>query len=99
MAAADTIVLPSLNEGMPLSILEGFACGKPLVGSRVGGVAELVTDERYGILVPPADAGALATAMGAAMGQSWDAALLRARATEFSWDLVGRQVLATYPTR
>jgi len=94
--AADALVLPSLSEGMPLTVLEGFACGKPLVGSRVGGVPEVVPDERYGLLVPPGDRGALAAALAAAMDRSWDAAALRARAQMFAWPAVIQQIRAVY---
>jgi glycosyltransferase involved in cell wall biosynthesis len=94
--AADALVLPSLNEGMPLTVLEGFACGKPLVGSRVGGVPEVVTDERYGILVPPGDPQALADALEAAMDRSWDAGLIRERTRTFAWPAVVERILEVY---
>jgi glycosyltransferase involved in cell wall biosynthesis len=94
--AADALVLPSLNEGMPLTVLEGFACGKPLVGSRVGGVGELVADERFGLLVPPGDVEALAGALAAAADREWDRAVICARAQEFAWPRIIEQILAVY---
>jgi glycosyltransferase involved in cell wall biosynthesis len=96
VAAADTLVLPSLNEGMPLSVLEAFASGKPVVASAVGGVPELISDEHLGILVPPQDPAALASAMEQAMDREWDAELLRARAAEFAWPLIGDRLLEIY---
>ncbi len=96
MSAADALVLPSLNEGMPLTVLEGFAAGKPVVGSRVGGVPEVVPDERYGLLVPPGDPDALTAALAAAMDRSWDAAALRAWAQLFAWPAVVEQIRAVY---
>lgn len=96
IAAADTLVMPSLSEGMPLAVLEAFASGKPVVGTTAGGIPELVCDERYGILVPPSDAPAFATAMEAAMDRTWDADLLRARADEFSWPNVVDKLFAVY---
>jgi glycosyltransferase involved in cell wall biosynthesis len=96
VAAADVLVLPSLNEGMPLSILEGFASGKPLVGTNVGGIPELVTDDRFGLLVPPGDAAALARAMEAAVNRPWDVEALRAHALEFGWPSVAARVREAY---
>lgn len=59
----DMIVLTSLNEGMGISLLEAQASAKPVVATRVGGVPEAVLEGVTGILVPPADPGALASAI------------------------------------
>ena len=56
------------NEGFPLSVLEAFAQGVPVVASRVAGVAEQVDDGRTGHLVPPADVEALAAALARIAG-------------------------------
>jgi glycosyltransferase involved in cell wall biosynthesis len=94
--AADLMVLPSFNEGMPLSVLEALASGRPVVASRVGGTPELVSDPRYGLLVPPGDAPALATALEEALARPWDPDALRARAVEFGWPQIVARVRAVY---
>jgi glycosyltransferase involved in cell wall biosynthesis len=59
----DVFVLCSRTEIQPLSVMEAMAAGKPVIASRVGGMASLVADGRTGILFESDDAEALATAM------------------------------------
>jgi glycosyltransferase involved in cell wall biosynthesis len=65
LAACDLFVLPSLFEGLPLSVLEAMAAGKPVAATRIPGTDEAVADGETGILVPPGDAPALAAAIRA----------------------------------
>ena len=57
--AADCLLLPSYTEGLPTVIMEAFACGKPVIATRVGGCPELVEEGKTGILVPVRDVAAL----------------------------------------
>lgn len=56
---ADVYILPSYYEGLPVSILEAMAYGKPVISTRVGGIPEIVKDNENGILAEPGDKGAL----------------------------------------
>jgi glycosyltransferase involved in cell wall biosynthesis len=60
MGCFDIFVLPSLNEGMGRVLVEAMAAGLPIVASRVGGIPDLVKNGKNGLLIPPADASALA---------------------------------------
>ena len=59
--AFDIFVLPSLEEGMPMALLEAMAAGLPVVATKVGGVPDIVNDPSVGTLVDPGDANAIAT--------------------------------------
>ena len=63
LAAADAVVLPSYREGLPRSLLEAAAMGKPLIATDVPGNRSLVEDGVNGFLCAPRDAGSLAAAM------------------------------------
>lgn len=71
MPAADVAVLPSLSESFGIALLEAMACEKPVVGTKVGGIPELINEE-VGILVEPQDPVGLAEALDKLVG---DAAL------------------------
>jgi glycosyltransferase involved in cell wall biosynthesis len=60
---ATLLVLPSRSEGMGRVIVEAFCRGRPVVGSRVGGIPDLIEDGRTGVLVEPGNPKALAEAL------------------------------------
>jgi glycosyltransferase involved in cell wall biosynthesis len=64
MRRAQFVVVPSVcYENFPLAIVEAFACGTPVLASRLGAMAEIVEDGRTGRLFAPGDAADLASAM------------------------------------
>lgn len=48
-----TVILPSYNEGLPMAILEGMACGKAIISTNVGAIPEVIVDNENGIIVEP----------------------------------------------
>ncbi|MCK9594892.1 MAG: glycosyltransferase family 4 protein [Candidatus Omnitrophica bacterium] len=59
----DVFVMPSLNEGLGLGLMEAMAWAKPVIGSRVGGILNLVSHGQNGLLVNPADVPGLCSAI------------------------------------
>lgn len=53
--AADVFFFPSLQEGLPVAVMEAMACGLPIVCSRIRGNTDLIDEERGGYLVDPTD--------------------------------------------
>jgi glycosyltransferase involved in cell wall biosynthesis len=60
LAAGDIWVMPSLSEGLPLSLLEAMFAGKAILASRVGGIPDVVAEEKEALLSAPGDAQELA---------------------------------------
>lgn len=60
LSACDVFILPSILEGLPLSILEAMSASKPVIATDIGGTNEIIIDGESGLLVPPGDSKALA---------------------------------------
>lgn len=65
LAKAQALILPSFAEGLPMVVMEAMAAGRPVIGTMIAGVPELVLPEETGQLVPAGDAPALAAAIRA----------------------------------
>lgn len=96
----DLFVLPSLNEGLPLSILEAMAACKPVIATSISGTAEAIVNGESGLLVPPADSTALATAIRTLLSNpSLAQRLARAgktRVQQFSADRMVQRIMQVY---
>ncbi len=98
---ATVFACPSLYEPLGIVNLEAMACGTAVVGSRVGGIPEVVADGKTGLLVPAGDPAALASALNVLLADEPLAAemgrLGRARAeAEFGWPGIAAQTVALY---
>jgi glycosyltransferase involved in cell wall biosynthesis len=100
MRRAKLFVLPSLEEGLGVVLLEALGSGTPCVGSAVGGIPDVVTPE-VGRLVPPADPQALSAALLDILTspETWCAMSQQARQraeTYFSWRVIGARLMKIY---
>ncbi len=99
-ASADAFVLPSLFEPFGIVLLEAMAAGLPVVASRVGGIVEVVSDGKTGLLVPPGDPRSLANALGNLISDSNLRRRLgsagRTKAAGYSWEGILPQILEVY---
>ena len=63
IAHCDALLISSLHEGLPYTLLEAMALGTPVIATSVGGLVEVIQNEATGLLVPPNDAAALSKAI------------------------------------
>ena len=96
MNACDIFVLPSLNEGNPTVMFECLGCGKPFVGTRVGGIPEVIISKKLGILVEPKNHEQLADAILKALNKEWDKEYILNYAKQFTWDEIAKSIMAVY---
>lgn len=93
--SCDLVVLPSLNEGLPVILCESLACGKPVVATGVAGTPELVTKD-VGYLVKARSVDDLKDKIIMAFNRKWNAKKLLARANEFSVPVSAGKLLKVY---
>jgi glycosyltransferase involved in cell wall biosynthesis len=100
-ARAGIAALPSRREGLPKSLLEAAACGRPMIATDVPGCREIVLPGETGLLVPVDDVAALADAIATLaaspeLRSRYGAAARRLAVERFSADRVGRQTVDLY---
>jgi alpha-maltose-1-phosphate synthase len=98
---ATVFAIPSIYEPLGIVNLEAMACGTAVVGSRTGGIPEVVADGETGLLVPPGEPEPLAEALNALISDPERAAAMgqagRKRAVaEFGWAAIAAQTAALY---
>jgi glycosyltransferase involved in cell wall biosynthesis len=96
LSASDVACLASHGEGCPNVVIEALACGRPVVGTRVGGIPDLVQDT-CGVLVPAREPAALAGALESALRRTWPAEEIARRFTR-TWNEVACETYAVCET-
>jgi glycosyltransferase involved in cell wall biosynthesis len=91
----DMFIMSSLQEGLPLSLLEAMACGLPPIVTRVGDVESVITNNQDGILIQPASPEEIKSALEKVLNNPSIISEMRdktiGRSHEFSWDKIWRQ--------
>lgn len=101
LSASDVFAFPSHAEGLPLAVLEAMACSRPVIATRVGGIAEAVQDGISGIVIPRGDRQGLTQGLERLLGDSGLAGKMgeagrRTVQEAFTWERSASRVLQIY---
>ena len=94
--ASDLFVLPSYQEGMPVSLLEALMCGKPVIATAVGGIPEVMTSPEYGILVEPRNVAQLSQALLEGFSKDWREDRIAQYGARFTWEAIAKRIRGIY---
>jgi len=96
MNACDVFVLSSLSEGNPTVMFECLGCGKPFIGTNVGGIPEIIISEDYGFLVKPGNSGELAENLNKALEKEGDSEKIIQYSKQFTWKEISKKIVDVY---
>lgn len=96
MNACDVFALASEAEGNPTVMFEALGCGKPYVGTNVGGVDEVITSDAYGLYCPPDDMEGLVGVLEEGLRREWDRDAILQYAERYTWERVVEEVVGVY---
>jgi len=96
MSASDLFVLPSLGEGNPTVMFECMGCGRPVVATRVGGIPDVLIDERLGAICEPGDSRELASSIRHGLRKDWDSEYISDHARQYLWNEIASQLKSMY---
>lgn len=96
ISACDVFVFPSLNESFGVAVIEAMACGKPVVGTCVGGLPEIVRRDDVGILVKPADPKSLSEGILEALNKNWETGVITEFSRQYSFANIAEKIIRVY---
>jgi glycosyltransferase involved in cell wall biosynthesis len=77
-------------------MFESIGCGKPFIGTNVGGIPEVIGSDRYGLLTEPGDPQGLARNILVALDRQWDRAAILDYSKLYTWEAIAQDILAIY---
>ena len=77
-------------------MFECMGCGKPFIGTRVGGIPEIISSDTYGILSEPGNVHELANNILASLSREWDHDAILTYARQFTWKEISKEILKIY---
>ncbi|MEM6365044.1 MAG: glycosyltransferase, partial [Planctomycetota bacterium] len=95
-SASDCFALMTSREGSPNVLLEALACGVPAVATAIGGIPEVLRDERLGLLLSERTAADAATGILQAFAKTWDRPLIREIMLDRDWRRVATRVQSVF---
>jgi glycosyltransferase involved in cell wall biosynthesis len=98
MNACDVFALASEAEGNPTVMFEALGCGKPYVGTNVGGVDEVIESDEYGLYCPPDSMDGLVDVLESGLDREWDREAILDHAEQFTWERIVRRLAGLYRT-
>ena len=99
--SSSVVVVPSRMESLPTTVKEAFFLNIPVIGTDVGGIPELITSDKTGILVPPENPTKLAQAINDLLSDKVKAETLAANGNIFvknnmTWDIIFPKYIQFY---
>jgi glycosyltransferase involved in cell wall biosynthesis len=94
--ASELFCLSSNSEGNPTVMFEALGCGVPFVGTNVGGVSDIIMNDRLGLLCEPYNARQLSGIIYEGLEKRWDRDYIRNYSTQYTWSKIVEQTIALY---
>lgn len=96
IGASDMMVISSLNEGSPVVMFESLGCGRPVIGTSVGGIPDVINAPYLGRLSSPRNANELSERIVEALGIEWDESQISNYAQRFIWKTIASELDSVY---
>jgi len=94
--ASDIFVLPSMAEGNPTVMFEALGCGKPFIGTKIGGIPEIIDSDDYGLVSDTHDPVNLAKVIQLGLSMNWSSKKITAYSEQFEWENIAKRVSDVY---